>query len=145
MHCLRTCSVALPEFCYTIRSIVSFRDIRDRSILRLYDTDEANQLDQSLNFPIALQHFMLPSFTAGVAENFRSITAANSSSSDATAAAFNHFIATSPTPTSAWDELSYFSEPEFDSDHRHQHIHRAKVLSYIQFLFTEAIELLLIH
>ena len=30
-------------------------------------------------------------------------------------------------------DQSYFSEPEFDSEFQHQHIHKTKVLSYIPF------------
>jgi hypothetical protein len=26
-----------------------------------------------------------------------------------------------------WEDQSYFSEPEFDSEYQHQHIHKSKV------------------
>lgn len=28
-----------------------------------------------------------------------------------------------------WEDQSYFSEPEFDSEYQHQHIHKSKVTS----------------
>lgn len=38
-----------------------------------------------------------------------------------------------PIPT--WDhDQSYFSEPEFDSDHHHQHVHKTKVCIFECFL-----------
>ena len=50
-----------------------FRDIKDRSVLRIYEADVVN---------------------GGVV---------------------------------GWDDQSYFSEPEFDGEYQHQHVHRAKV------------------
>lgn len=29
-----------------------------------------------------------------------------------------------------WEDQSYFSEPEFDSEFQHQHIHKSKVSSF---------------
>ncbi|XP_049769738.1 coiled-coil domain-containing protein CG32809-like isoform X2 [Schistocerca cancellata] len=64
------------------------REIRDRSVLRLFEAADVNG-------------GVLPGAGVGLAP---------------------------PPPPSAWDQdQSYFSEPEFDSDYHHQHIHKSKV------------------
>lgn len=66
-------------------------DIRDRSVLRLFESTEGGPLPQGL---------------------------------------------TIAAPT--WDQdQSYFSEPEFDSEYQHQHIHKTKVCSKcFQIIYT---------
>lgn len=36
-------------------------------------------------------------------------------------------ISDAPSISPHWEDQSYFSEPEFDSDFQHQHIHKSKV------------------
>ncbi|XP_058809752.1 coiled-coil domain-containing protein CG32809-like [Phymastichus coffea] len=60
------------------------RDIRDRSVLRLFESDGVAGMPGSLGVPGGP---MLPSH---------------------------------------WEDQSYFSEPEFDSEFQHQHIHKSK-------------------
>ena len=60
------------------------RDIRDRSVLRLFESDGAVAMPGSFGVPSGS---MLPH----------------------------------------WEDQSYFSEPEFDSEFQHQHIHKSKV------------------
>ncbi|CAH2036058.1 unnamed protein product, partial [Iphiclides podalirius] len=74
------------------------RDIRDRSVLRLF---EANDVVGN-SFP----------GTAGI--NSLSIPSSSSISS-----------------TSIWEEQSYFSEPEIDSEYNHHHVHKSKVSDII--------------
>lgn len=68
-------------------------DIRDRSVLRLFESAEGGPLPQGL---------------------------------------------TIAAPT--WDQdQSYFSEPEFDSEYQHQHIHKTKVSRHVMNLYTSII------
>ena len=96
-------------------------DIRDRSILRLFETDSL-----ALCLPLSLPStFPVPS---------QLMTASPS-----------HFTSshtsTLPICSSKFDaDLSYFSEPEYDSEYQHQHVHKAKVNSHVaNFLFGHLI------
>ncbi|CAD6229253.1 GSCOCG00012097001-RA-CDS [Cotesia congregata] len=40
---------------------------------------------------------------------------------------FGSVISDAPSISPHWEDQSYFSEPEFDSDFQHQHIHKSKV------------------
>lgn len=99
-----------------------YRDIRDRSILRLYETE--GMLGLPMSFPSSLP---IP-VPGGVAISGSGYGAPGLSSP---------LMAPSPpsASNSSWDpESSYFSEPEFDSDYQHQHVHKTKVHMYNVFL-----------
>lgn len=97
-HVQKTLDVCVYFCIYTCHLLCRshLNDIRDRSVLRLFESAEGGPLPQGL---------------------------------------------TIAAPT--WDQdQSYFSEPEFDSEYQHQHIHKTKVtlviwhhLSYIRQLF----------
>ena len=91
------------------------RDIRDRSILRLFETDEFNK--HPINFQSALplslsQLSFVDEFGPDAEPPLDFLDQAR-------------FMPNSPLSSTTWDDLSYFSEPEFESDNRH--IHKAKV------------------
>lgn len=92
---------ASKDMFYELEDVRShLREIRDRSVLRLFESNEV----------VAPQ--VLPG-GPGVPQ---------------------------PLPPSGqghWDQdQSYFSEPEFDSEYQHQHIHKSKVSQYFR-LFNE--------
>ena len=91
-------------------SFKSKRDIKDRSILRLFDTQGPNL---PLSFPSSF-----------------SMTGSTTSLSGPLVG-MSRLAHTSPPSSlnSAWmdHDQSYFSEPEFDSEYQHQHVHKAKV------------------
>ena len=97
------------------------RDIRDRSILRLYETD--GMMGLPMSFPSTLPLPMgIP--TAAYGHGMPPMPVA--------AGLHSPMITHSP-PSNSWDpESSYFSEPEFDSDYQSQHVHKTKVL--VQFI-----------
>ncbi|XP_023159011.1 coiled-coil domain-containing protein CG32809 isoform X8 [Ceratitis capitata] len=84
---------ASKDMFYELEDVRShLREIRDRSVLRLFESTE-----------VAAPPQILPG-GAGVPQPLPPVTA-------------NH-----------WDQdQSYFSEPEFDSDYKHQHIHKSKI------------------
>jgi hypothetical protein len=88
------------------------RDIKDRSILRLFET-------QGPNLPMSL-----PS-------SFSMSGSTTSLSGCGPLVGMSRLAHTSPPSSlnSAWmdHDQSYFSEPEFDSEYQHQHVHKAKV------------------
>lgn len=91
------------------------RDIRDRSILRLFETDE---LQQPFNFQSALPISLSQMSFLDDADHVdldQPLDRCNP-----------RLMISSPLSSATWDELSYFSEPEFDSDYRPQHVHKSK-------------------
>jgi len=87
-HCLRMYSKFYTYIGSLRRSHLN--DIRDRSVLRLFESAEGGPLPQGL---------------------------------------------TIAAPT--WDQdQSYFSEPEFDSEYQHQHIHKTKVSRNVMHLYS---------
>ena len=76
------------------------RDVRDRCILRLHEVDEMKA----------------PYDPAGHSSPVPDPTLANSGTGRLLAPTY-------PANNGSWNDLSYFSEPEFDSGYRHQHIH----------------------
>lgn len=104
------------------------RDIRDRSILRLYETDAlvgsspAGCFSTSA-FPIQQQAFV------GGCESGGGIVTNSSASSGIGSPRLTTIEVTSggsPSPGNFWDpDVSYFSEPEFDSDYRYRHVHKS--------------------
>ncbi|XP_057378597.1 coiled-coil domain-containing protein CG32809-like isoform X2 [Daphnia carinata] len=91
------------------------RDIRDRSILRLFETDE---LKQPFNFQSALPLSLSQMSFLDDADHVdldQPLDRCNP-----------RLMISSPLSSATWDELSYFSEPEFDSDYRPQHVHKSK-------------------
>ncbi len=93
------------------------RDIRDRSILRLFEPDE---LKHPMNF-----HSALP-ISLSQLSFFDDVN--NDDADQPLDLANPRLMPGSPLSSGTWDDLSYFSEPEFDSDYRPQHVHKAKVL-----------------
>ncbi|OXU31293.1 hypothetical protein TSAR_013907 [Trichomalopsis sarcophagae] len=83
------------------------RDIRDRSVLRLFESDGIAGMPGTLGVPGGN---MLPSH---------------------------------------WEDQSYFSEPEFDSEFQHQHIHKSKDnicdYRYKEILIVKFLEKILLH
>lgn len=75
------------------------RDIRDRSVLRLFESAEVSGAcpGVGVGMPVGAPGGM---------------------------------------PVTSWGDAdqSYFSEPEFDSEYRHQHVHKSKVGDTIYFL-----------
>lgn len=95
------------------------RDIRDRSILRLFETDE---LQQPFNFQSALPISLSQMSFLDDADHVdldQPLDRCNP-----------RLMISSPLSSATWDELSYFSEPEFDSDYRPQHVHKSKVIQF---------------
>ena len=91
-HCFST------RFCL-ILSRSHLRDIRDRSVLRLFESSD-------------MMGGVLPGAGVGVAAPVHITTVAGGA----------------PPHAALWDQdQSYFSEPEFDSEYQHQHIHKSKV------------------
>jgi hypothetical protein len=84
------------------------RDIRDRSVLRLFETPDING---GAGGGVPVGGTPMP---GGLPPH--------------------------PTPA-AWDQdQSYFSEPEFDSEYQHQHIHKTKACITYQALTYKFIE-----
>ncbi|EFX66222.1 hypothetical protein DAPPUDRAFT_263488 [Daphnia pulex] len=95
------------------------RDIRDRSILRLFEMDE---LKQPFNFQSALP---ISLSQLSFLDDGEALLDANDL--DQPLDRCNpRLMISSPLSSGTWDEMSYFSEPEFDSDYRPQHVHKAK-------------------
>ena len=126
---IRSMMISLVTFWeYSFVSIIFFsfcalfdRDIRDRSILRLFETDE---LKQPFNFqsalPISLSQLsFLDDADMDPTDLHQSLDRCNP-----------RLMISSPLSSGTWDEMSYFSEPEFDSDYRPQNVHKAKVLRH---------------
>ena len=102
--------------------MITHRDIRDRSILRLYETEGM------LGLPMSFPSMGMPPMPAAAALGSPMMAPPHS------------------PPSNSWDpESSYFSEPEFDSDYQHQHVHKTKVscpsssLNQDQFIIARAI------
>lgn len=91
---------ASKDMFYELEDVRShLREIRDRSVLRLFESNEV----------VAPQ--VLPG-GPGVPQPLP------------------------PSGTGHWDQdQSYFSEPEFDSEYQHQHIHKSKVSVYFILFF----------
>ncbi|KAI9563847.1 hypothetical protein GHT06_011314 [Daphnia sinensis] len=92
------------------------RDIRDRSILRLFETDE---LKQPFNFQSALPLSLSQMSFLDDADHVDLLDQPSDRCNP-------RLMISSPLSSATWDELSYFSEPEFDSDYRPQHVHKSK-------------------
>lgn len=70
------------------------REIRDRSVLRLFESSESGGFAMGVGIPGGVGHF---------------------------------------------EDPSYFSEPEFDSEYQHQHIHKSKVGNTFHILLNNLI------
>jgi hypothetical protein len=108
-------------YSFLFYDLFRFRDIRDRSILRLFETDE---LKQPFNFQSALP---ISLSQLSFLDDGEALLDANDL--DQPLDRCNpRLMISSPLSSGTWDEMSYFSEPEFESDYRPQHVHKAKVL-----------------